>query len=219
MKQAVIIFNILFLASICSFAGTKTDPQAKNADKENERLAASMADALLTALTNYKNEHKSHCINKLEGELSFELLKDVTHDVPKDVTVDSLVFGNEQLSRWGYFKTIDLNYIKDVEALVTIKSSLSLMIAQHLANILQEDGLNLIERGSGTLYEFVDQQGGYVIDGRFRKPTESHIQSKYHYKIEVLDDYLILDIKEVVSNNWLTDTSSLDQSASLAKIK
>lgn len=193
------IFTLFLLLVMYSSANAGGDPIQKKYTKEE---VTTIATSLLNAIHDYKYEQRNQCIAALKDKLGFELVKDVTHNVPKNCTVDSLVVGNDQLFRWAYFKSVDLEYLKDVEALITLKIEQSDEVAEALAGMLKQDGLDMISK-SNESYVFKDTLGGYVIDNRFKIETKSRIDSRYSYTIQVMEDYLILDVKEVVSDYWV----------------
>ncbi|MEQ9467975.1 MAG: hypothetical protein RLN88_11225 [Ekhidna sp.] len=212
-RLAGLFFATFLISTFCS-ANTKNGDVCTESTEDDSITI--LAKSLLSVLETYKNEQRDQCIFELTQNLGFELVKDVTHEVPKNCTVDSLVVGNDQLSRWAYFKTVDLEYLKDVEAVITLKTTESKELAKSLADILMREGFDL-SQPTATLYEFKDQQGGHVIDSRFCVPTRSHIRTRYHYQIEVLDDYLIFDVREVLSDNWVTDAMEDMEQSRLAK--
>jgi len=135
MKRIVaFIFMLCVLLVMYSSANASGDPIQKKYTKEE---VTTIATSLLNAIHNYKYEQRAECITALRDELGFELVKDVTHNVPKNCTVDSLVVGNDQLFRWAYFKSVDLEYLKDVEAMITLKIDQSDEVADALAHMLK----------------------------------------------------------------------------------
>lgn len=133
------------LAIFQAFSANGKSAQYEKTKEEVLNIAIS----LHIAFYSYKNEERSACVSELTEKLSFELVKDVTHKVPKNCEVDSLIVGNDELQRWGYFKSVDLGYIKDVEIMIAMKTSQSHEIAGALADVLQSDGLTLISHRDG----------------------------------------------------------------------
>ena len=201
MRRIVAFILTLFLLLVMYNASAGGDGDRKQKKYTKEEVTA-IASSLLSAIHDYKYEQKNQCIAILRNKLGFELVKDVTHNVPKNCTVDSLVVGNDEMYRWAYFKSVDLEYLKDVEAMITLKIDQSDEVAESLARMLMQEGFDITSESNGT-YVFKDTMGGYVIDNRFKVKTKSRIPSRYSYSIQVMENYLILDVKEVVSDYWV----------------
>ena len=181
----------------------------------DEKEAAQIAYAIVQAYTDY-SESKENLDHTWIKDLDFEVVKSVVHHVPKNCEVDSLVIANEDLNRWAYFKSVDLKYLRNVEFLFVMKSKHSEHIFNELESFFSANDYEKVNH-STTEVEFKDSKGAYILDDRFQKPVKSKIRSRYNYKLSLLEDYVILDFKEVVSSNYFEDEDSIDEKLIAAK--
>lgn len=174
---------------------------------EKEKRSMETAHFIVEAYKDYL-QSKRQAIEVLTKDLKFDVSKSLAYHVQKNCSVDSLVITNDRLGRWGYLKSVDLAYLKDVEAVFTIKSDESQQLAQALKELFIADKRELIEHTTKEI-TFRDTKGGYVVDTRFKKPTKSKIATRYHYRISVMENYLILEMKEVVSPNYVDSSEEM----------
>ena len=138
---------------------------------------------------------------EISHSMGLELTKQVSYRIPKNCMIDSIVMSNDADQRWITYKSTDIQYVKNIEVLFVMKTDQADMIASHLRDILSQKGKHLVKDDlEETLFK--DNTGCVLIDDRFQEVTKTEIFSLYDYHIKILDDYLMLDFKEVLPRKF-----------------
>ncbi|MEQ8243250.1 hypothetical protein [Fulvivirga sp.] len=184
------LFTSLFIfLSLISLAG--------NGDTEREHPnSQKLATDIYMAYQFYKDKDIEACKSVME-DLNLKTVKSVIHKVSKSTAVDSLVFENNQDMFWAYLKSVDLNYLRDIEAVFAIRVEDAQGLLMAFSELLKADLKEIMTETTNEIH-YKNSQGGYVIDTRFRTPSKSYISNLYDYKLILLDEYVIFEFKETV---------------------
>ncbi|WP_425391495.1 hypothetical protein [Ekhidna sp.] len=191
------LLTFLFAITFSVQAFSKTDPD--NNGNKHVYEAQRIALKLHQVYNHYKNKDIEACKEGMQ-QLSFELTKNIEIKVQTNATVDSLVFENNEMLRWAYYKSVDLGYIRDVEATIAIKHPKSKLILEELAQLIKSKHsvTNREEESDWETIKLSDPIGADIIDDRFKIYTVTKIASLYTYEISANGDYLMLNMKESV---------------------
>lgn len=193
MRTATSLFITLFL-TIQLATAAKTDPE-----KSNEVSSTEVAQKLFKVFNSYKAKDVEAC-KAIMSQLSFALTKEMVKSTSRSSTIDSLVFENADLMRWAYYKSVDLDYIRDVEAVIVLKHDNSAAIVDQLKALLRRSGAEVSSEENQGQYtvRLIDSEGAEVIDDRFMQNSVSVVSSLYQYEISSDGEYVIIDLKEAV---------------------
>ncbi len=117
------------------------------------------------------------------------------------IAVDSLVMYNEESLEYLSLRTVDLDYLKNIELMMTLASNGESW--QHTINELMQD--NTLDLESGDIEQealFVDNRKILIEDARWRKPTYSQFERTKKYQLTKLDGYIDFHIKEIVPKQY-----------------
>ncbi|WP_370086955.1 hypothetical protein [Ekhidna sp.] len=190
MKALVTILLVLGITSSL-FATDNVPTKRKNIE--------GLAMKIIESFNYYKQRDENSC-KALMKQMGFSLSKEEVNDVPKTSLVASLVYDNSSDSKWAYYKMVDLDYIRDVEATISFKHSDSQLIFEALKELLSNTHHLEYEgdmMGMKTI-KFVDHEGAVVIDDRFQQESASKEASLYQYQISTDGEYVFIDLKETV---------------------
>ena len=180
-----------------SFTGFSETPE-DNANVEMQ--ARIMAEQIYQTYSGFRTDN-IEISKEISQSLGLELTKQVSYRIPKNCMIDSIVMSNDADQRWITYKSTDIQYVKNIEVLFVMKSDQADMIASHLREILSQKGKHLVKDDlEETLFK--DNTGCVLIDDRFQEVTKTEIFSLYDYHIKILDDYLMLDFKEVLPRKF-----------------
>lgn len=184
------LFTSLFIfLSLISLAG--------NGDTERDHSnSQKLATDIYKAYQFYKDNDIEACKSLMEN-LNVKTVKTVIHKVSKSATVDSLVFENNEDMFWAYLKSVDLNYLRDIEAVFAIKADDAESLFEAFKELLRLDQKELLTETNNEI-QYKNGQGGYVIDQRFKTPSKHFISTLYDFKLTKLDGYVIFELKETV---------------------
>ncbi|MEM6830563.1 MAG: hypothetical protein AAF551_08590, partial [Bacteroidota bacterium] len=108
---------LLLFASSVFGASIDSDP---NANAEELKKSHQIIHTIYDAYESYKAKDNNTCVNKL-ASLELSVTKSVTKDIPKNSTADSLVMVNNEKERWVYFRSVDLGYLRNIDAGIIFK--------------------------------------------------------------------------------------------------
>ena len=190
MKKKIFALCLTLFVFIQAFASDVTKNPAS--DKEAQYMAQVIIE-LYTSCTQGSIEDNKQAADLLGLEIS----KKVQHLVQPNALVDSTIYENNQLQRWATMKRVDLQYLQSVEFMITIKYENAGLLAQEIRSILKNQGKMEKRSNDQNIIQFIDRDGAMIVDNRFVKNKISEIKQLYTYKIEVMEDYLMIDINEV----------------------
>lgn len=190
MKKKIFALCLTLFVFIQAFASDVTKNPAS--DKEAQYMAQVIIE-LYTSCTQGSIEDNKQAADLLGLEIS----KKVQHLVQPNALVDSTIYENNQLQRWATMKRVDLQYLQSVEFMITIKYENAGLLAQEIRSILKNQGKMEKRSDDQNIIQFIDRDGAMIVDNRFVKNKISEIKQLYTYKIEVMEDYLMIDINEV----------------------
>jgi len=117
------------------------------------------------------------------------------------IAVDSLVMYNEESLEYLSIRTVDLDYLKNIELMMTLAGESESW--QYTINELMQD--NTLDLESGDIEQealFVDNRKILIEDARWRKPTYSQFERTKKYQLTKLDGYIDFHIKEIVPQQY-----------------
>lgn len=194
-----IVMKILpaILLITISFAGFSETPE-NTANVEMQ--ARILAEQIYQTYSGFRTDN-IEISKEISHSMGLELTKQVSYRIPKNCMIDSIVMSNDADQRWITYKSTDIQYVKNIEVLFVMKTDQADMIASHLRDILSQKGKHLVKDDlEETLFK--DNTGCVLIDDRFQEVTKTEIFSLYDYHIKILDDYLMLDFKEVLPRKF-----------------
>ncbi len=165
-----------------------------------EMQAKIMAEQLYQTYAAFRTDN-IEISKEISHSLGLELAKEVSYKIPKNCRVDSLVMANDTEQRWITYKSTDIQYVKNIEVLFVIKSDEAYLVAAQLRQILEDKGKHLVKDDHHETV-FKDNTGCVLIDDRFQEVTKTELYSLYNYQIKVLDEYLMIDFKEVLPRKF-----------------
>ncbi|WP_462249701.1 hypothetical protein [Ekhidna sp.] len=203
----------ILLISLISLNQEKLD-QKKEVSAEEE-IAAKIVDAFRS----YKDKDIESCKTIME-DLSFVLTKEMKRPISGKSTIDSLIFENSEILRWAYYKTVDLDYLRNVEVMVALKHAKSDEIATILTKKLINQKTDVVTEN--TLFgqkkiEIIEAVGADVIDDRFVAKPVSNISSLYQYQIVSDGEYVFAILKETVPKRTLQNPKPIKTIHLMAK--
>jgi len=185
------------LLFVIGFSGISDTPGKKTTAEIQAKI---LAEQIYHTYSGFRTDN-IEISKEISHSLGLELTKEVSYKIPKGCTIDSLVMSNNDEQKWITYKATDIQYVKNIEVLFVMKSDEAYTIASHLRQILSEKGKHLIKDDvEETLFK--DNTGCVLIDDRFQEVTKTEIFSLYNYQIKILDDYLMLDFKEVLPRKF-----------------
>lgn len=198
MKSSALFILISFtIASTSVYANGTGEPKSHQ-----------IIDSIYDAFVEFKQNNQQATIAKLEA-LDFKVSKSSSTSIPKQAILDSLVLANNTKERWAYFRSLDLGYLKTIEAGFTLRHERSSELLIHLTRALQENGKTLAhtsENLSGASIVFKDAKEVWIEDDRFKISTYSKLSTLYTYTITQFDEYLDFQISETIPKKILTET-------------
>ncbi len=198
---------LLLFASSAFGASIVTDP---NIAENNLKKSQQIISTIYEAYESYKAKDNNNCIGKLVS-LNLTMSKSSTRKIQKNSTADSLVLLNNELERWAYFRSVDLGYLRNIEAGIIFKNENSELLLEQLSNELLRQGKKLKSiNNDGDVYTFEDNAVVWIEDDRWKNKTYTKMTSLYTYTISVYDNYLDIQIEEVVPKKILTDDEMSD---------
>ncbi|MEQ8882130.1 MAG: hypothetical protein RLO17_15395 [Cyclobacteriaceae bacterium] len=187
---AILLFAI-------SYSGFSETPEKNTSAQLQARV---MAEQIYQTYSAFRTDN-AEISKEIAFSLGLELTKEVSYRIPKNCKIDSIVMANDADQMWITYKATDIQYVKNIEVLFVMKSNQADMIATHLRDILSQKGKHLAKDDlEETLFK--DNTGCVLIDDRFQEVTKTEIFSLYNYHIKILDDYLMLEFKEVLPRKF-----------------
>lgn len=180
---------ILFLST----TGFFSEVNEKNSPDESK---ATLVVSVHQAYHHFLQNAYEACVRSLSSK-KLQLVKEVNHYVPKDATVDSLVFENDSLKIWGYFKSVDLGYLRNVEMVFAFETTNPRETCLQLIGLLEGEGKKITSRKENEI-RFKDQQAGYIIDERFEQPSRSFTEGLYDFTITTIERFVVIEFTEAV---------------------
>ncbi|QSE98822.1 hypothetical protein [Fulvivirga lutea] len=184
-----LLTSLLVILSSIAFAGND-GPENKPSDSQK------LATDIFHAYQLYKAKDYDKCKSLMQNQ-ELNIVKDVLHKVSMSTAVDSLIFENQEANFWAYLKSVDLNYLRDIEAVFAVQVEDTDGLLKAFSQLLKSDQKDLIKETSNEIH-FKNSSGGYVVDQRFKNPSKSYISNLYEYKLIKLDGYVIFELKESV---------------------
>lgn len=196
------VMTIIFLMGAWKMAACDAITTGTEPDESGRAVAQQIFDAYEF----YKEKDLNSCKEVME-QLSFQKTKEVVKQIESSCTLDSMIFENPDLGQWAYYKSVDLQYLRTLEAVIVVKHDQNLEIFEHLQYLLRLDGN--VEMATCQEYgknaKFSDPIGAYVMDERFIGKPVTRIPSLYDHELSIQGDYLIVSFTEVVPDTMTND--------------
>ncbi|WP_350109826.1 hypothetical protein, partial [Fulvivirga sp.] len=150
-----LLTSLLIILSNISFAGDG-EPQSKQSHSQK------LATDIYQAFQFYKAKNYDKCRSLMQNQ-KLSVAKNVFHHVSKSTTVDSLIFKNEEGEFWAYLKSVDLNYLRDIEAVFAMQVEDTDGLLKAFGQVLKSDQKDLFAETSNEIH-FKNSSGGYAVD-------------------------------------------------------
>lgn len=161
-------------------------------------------ETLLNAYTDYKQNDLMSCSDKLE-RIGFSASKSSNAVIPKNIRIDTLIFEDEAASKWAFFRSVDLGYLKNVSGFVTLKCENADYFLETLVGKLGNSNIHMSIQTLESQRKVVlkDTRSFIVFDNRWEEKVSSKFPSFYTYTITVLDDYVDIEFEEIVPKEYV----------------
>jgi len=137
--------------------------------------------------------------------LGFRLDRSFNEKIEPEGQIDSLIFKIDNKAI-AIFHTIDLLYVKFVDATIFIETDQPLMILLDFRVLFENEGLKIkpVQCDTAYCYKYEDDGEYWITDKRWKEWHYDKLTSPYSHLIAAQGEYLLVRLTDTIAEEWAT---------------